>query len=91
MKEWANRCPIILVPTTYYRTPTQHFRDIGISTVIWANHNMRTSMTAMQETTKQIFESESLEDVEKRIVTVKDVFELTGEDKLKNDEEKYSK
>ena len=48
-------------------------------------------MTAMQETTKQIFESESLEDVEKRIVTVKDVFELTGEDKLKNDEEKYSK
>jgi phosphoenolpyruvate mutase len=91
MKEWDNRCPIIIVPTKYYRTPTQHFRDIGISTVIWANHNMRTSMTAMQETTKQIFESESLEDVEKRIVTVKDVFELTGEDKLKNDEEKYSK
>ena len=26
-KEWANRSPVVIVPTKYYATPTQHFRD----------------------------------------------------------------
>lgn len=48
MKEWKGNCPVVIVPTKYYKTPTAHFRDIGISLIIWANHNMRAALSAMQ-------------------------------------------
>jgi phosphoenolpyruvate phosphomutase len=98
---------------------------MGISTIIWANHNMRSAITAMQDTSKvctsqtssfslplslplplllsalnslflalvssfqKIFEAQSLMPVEKKIVSVKEVFRLQGEDELKAAEAKY--
>ena len=92
MKRWDNRCPIIIVPTTYAKnTPTQHFRDIGVNNVIWANHNMRTCITAMEKTTKTIFESESINNVEPNIASIKDIFNYTKTPQLKVDEKNYSK
>ena len=63
---------------------------LELSTVIWANHNFRSCITTMRNTSKQIYEDESLENVEKNIATVKEIFTYTGEDKLKEDEIKYS-
>eukprot|EP00126_Sphaerothecum_destruens_P011632 Sdes_comp20938_c0_seq31m18462 len=40
--------PVVIVPTKYYQTPTDDFRKLGISTVIWANHNLRACVTAIQ-------------------------------------------
>jgi phosphoenolpyruvate mutase len=89
MNKWDNRCPIIIVPTKYYSTPTQHFRDINISTIIWANHNFRAAINIMKETSKQIFNDESLVNVEKKIASVNDIFNYTGEEQLKDDEKIY--
>ena len=36
-KEWGDRLPVIIVPTTYYTTPTDIFRDAKFSIIIWAN------------------------------------------------------
>lgn len=47
MKEWGDRCPVVIVPTKYYSTPTKVFRDLKISTVIWANHLMRSAVNVM--------------------------------------------
>ncbi len=47
-REWARRAPLVIVPTRYYSTPTDVFRKAGISTVIWANHLMRSAAAAMQ-------------------------------------------
>lgn len=91
MKRWDDRCPIVIVPTKYYSTPTNHFKDLGISTVIWANHNFRSCIDIMRKTSKQIFDDQSLINVEKNIATVKDIFNYTGEDDLKKDEDKYDK
>ena len=88
-KEWANRCPIVIVPTKYYTTPTDEFRDAGISVAIWANHNLRAAITAMRETSSQIFREESLVGVDGAMVTVKDVFELAGNDELAEAEKRY--
>ena len=89
MKIWDNRCPIIIVPTKYYSTPTEHFREQGISTIIWANHNMRSCITMMEKVSKDIYDNESLKNVEKNIATVKDIFAYTEEDQLKKDESNY--
>ncbi len=89
MKAWGNRCPVVIVPTKYYTTPTDHFRDLGINMVIWANHNMRTSIKAMQQTTSRILKEESLINVESNIVSVGEIFRLQGADELKDAEKKY--
>ena len=91
MEKWDNRCPIFIVPTKYYETRTEHFRDLKISTVIWANHNFRACINVIRKTSKQIFNDESLVNVESKIASVKDIFNYTGEDKLKEDEVEYAK
>ena len=59
--------PVVIVPTKYYKTPTQHFRDMGVSMVIWANHNLRASVKAIQQTTAQIYKDQSLTNVENEV------------------------
>jgi len=89
MAAWGDTCPVVIVPTNYYKTSVQVFRGAGISMVIWANHALRTSISAMQRTVASIYSSQSLLDVEKEIVPVKEVFRLQGMDELKQAEERY--
>src|SRR5258705_138621 len=49
LAEWGNRSPVVLVPTTYWRTSTEDFRARRGSMVIWANHLLRAPISAMQE------------------------------------------
>ena len=89
MAQWENRCPVVIVPTMYYRTLTSVFEDAGISMVIWANHNLRASITAMREASQRIFEEQNLTGVEGRIASVKDVFQLAGNQELAEAERRY--
>lgn len=89
MKAWKNQGPVVIVPTKYYTVPTDQFRDWGVSLVIWANHNLRASITAMQNTTQQIYKDQSLVNVENEIAAVKEVFRLQKDDELKEAEKKY--
>ncbi|KRX01412.1 Pyruvate/Phosphoenolpyruvate kinase-like domain [Pseudocohnilembus persalinus] len=89
MKAWNNQLPVIIVPTNYYTTPTDQFRDWGVSMVIWANHNMRSAVGAMQQVTNQIYKDQSLVNVENNIVPVKEVFRIQDEPELKDAESKY--
>jgi len=89
MAAWGDTCPVVIVPTNYYKTPVQVFREAGISTVIWANHALRASVAAMQRAVACIHETQSLLSVEKDIVSVKEIFRLQGMDELKHAEERY--
>ena len=88
-RRWANRAPVVIVPTTYYPTPTDLFRQAGVATVIWANHLMRSSITAMRETAKRIHDDQSLNEIEGRIATVKDIFHLMRNAELEEAERRY--
>lgn len=89
MKAWENMGPIVIVPTMYYKTPTKVLEDTGVSLIIWANHMLRSSIKAMQNTASRIFNDRSLIAVEPEIVTVKEVFRLQNADELKEAEKKY--
>ncbi|EGR29470.1 phosphoenolpyruvate phosphomutase, putative [Ichthyophthirius multifiliis] len=89
MNEWKNKSPVIIVPTNYYKTPTSEFRNWGVSMVIWANHNMRSAVKSMQETSRKIYNEESLMGVEENVAKVKEVFRLQGENELKEADKKY--
>lgn len=91
MNVWDNRKPVIIVPTKYYTTPTDTFRELECSMVIWANHNIRTSIQAMQNVTKRIFETQSLQSIEDEnmVVSVNEIFRLTQQSELKDAEKVY--
>jgi phosphoenolpyruvate phosphomutase len=82
-REWAGRGPLVIVPTKYYSTPTDVFRQAGISTVIWANHLLRGAASTMQAIAQEIHSSETLVNVEDRVATVNEIFRL-------QDAEEYS-
>ena len=88
-REWANRAPVVIVPTKYYQTPTDAYRDAGISLAIWANHNLRAAITAMRETSRRIHDEQSLAGVEPAVAGLNDIFDLAGNAELIEAERRY--
>ncbi len=89
MKEWAGRCPVVIVPTMYYATPTDAFSDADVSMVIWANHALRAAIGAMKSVVQQIHDDQTLLGVEDSLPTVKDVFDLQNNQELVAAEGRY--
>ncbi len=88
-REWDNRCPLVLIPTKYYRTPTDRFREVGASLVIWANHNLRAAISSMREVSRRLKDEETLITVEDEVARLGDVFALAGNDELEQAEVRY--
>ena len=89
MREWGDRGPVVIVPTRYYATPTEVFRDAGCAMVIWANHLLRAAVRAMQDTAAQLAKHQNLLSVEDRIAPVEEIFRLQGAGELKRAEARY--
>jgi phosphoenolpyruvate phosphomutase len=88
-RQWDRRAPVIIVPTMYYKTPTELFRDAGVSCVIWANHSLRAAISAIRHVTRSIQKQESVAHIEHQIASLDDVFHLTNEFEVQAAELKY--
>ena len=88
-REWGNRCPVVIVPTKYYATPTDVFRQHGFSMVIWANHMLRAAVATMQKTARALKESEHLLSIEDKVAPVSEIFRLQNAAELLEAEERY--
>jgi phosphoenolpyruvate phosphomutase len=88
-KEWGDRLPVVIVPTKYYSTPTEVFRQYGFSVAIWANHVLRAAITGMQRVAGTIVKAESLMGVEDSVASVAEIFRLQGEKELEEAERRY--
>jgi phosphoenolpyruvate phosphomutase len=88
-RAWDKPCPLIIVPTMYYSTPAEVFEQAGIRIAIWANHNVRASISAMQSLCRRIYSERSVANVEDQIVSIKEVFRLQRADELMAAEERY--
>jgi phosphoenolpyruvate phosphomutase len=87
--EWDRPTPLIVVPTTFSQTPAPVFADAGFRAVVWANHNLRSSIAAMQATCRQIFEEQSVTGVTGRIAPLREIFRLQDADELIEAEKQY--
>lgn len=90
-RAWGSQLPVVIAPTTYFRTPLDRFADMRVSVVIWANHLVRASVHAMQSCAEHLVKTGSPIGMENRLVAVSDVFKLTGVDELMRAEQMYSK
>lgn len=89
MDLWDGRCPVVIVPTTYYKTNTDLFIEKNIRLVIWANHMIRSSVKTMQETASKLFENETLIGLEDSFVPVSEIFRLQNNSELEEAESRY--
>ncbi len=86
---FEGRCPVVIVPTMYASTPTEVFEAAGVNLVIWANHLIRSSITAMQAAARQIHSERSVAGLEDRIASVKEIFRLQNAAELEEAEARY--
>lgn len=91
VKKWKGTLPIVAIPTTYYNVTARDFASHGIRMVIYANQGLRASIRAMDETFRAIKETGSTAAVEGSIAPMKEVFELQGMNRLKDEEKKFSR
>lgn len=89
LDEWANRHPVILIPTKYHTTPTEVFAQRRVSALIWANHLVRAAIVAMQATAARIQRERSVTGVEEGIAPLAEVFRLQGDEELRAAEERF--
>lgn len=89
LARWENRAPIVLVPTKYWRTPTEEFRQRKSSIVIWANHMLRSSIVAMQETARRVHTEQALTTVEPAVAPLDELFRLQRDAELEQAEQRY--
>lgn len=89
MRHWNNQCPIIIVPTSYYKTPTLEFENMGVSLILWANHMVRASVLQMQKVSLEIFRNRSVASLDSEIVSLKEIFRLQQTDELERAEKIY--
>ncbi|HEX6811540.1 MAG TPA: phosphoenolpyruvate mutase [Planctomycetota bacterium] len=88
-KAWDRKTPVVIVPTRYYSTPTDVYRDAGFSMVIWANHLLRSAVGAMQRTAARIATDQNLLAIEDEVVSVAEIFRLQGAEELAAAEQRY--
>lgn len=89
MRQWQNRKPVIIVPTTYCQTPTEVFEKAGISLAVWANQTLRASISAMKQVTQKIFIEGTVSGAEPNIATVSEIFRLQNMQEFKDAETLY--
>jgi phosphoenolpyruvate phosphomutase len=90
---WTGRARLVLVPTAYPEMTEPRIRALGgkVAIVIYGNHAIRASVAAMRETFRTIRAEGGMENVQRRIASVEEIFALQDMGKVKEDEQKYLK
>lgn len=87
---WYNKKPVLIVPTTYYNTTINKFKEAKISLILCSNQMIRSSILAMKNISEALFNGTELFDLEKKMIPIKYVLDLMHYNKLQDDEQKYS-
>ena len=89
-ERWPGQVPLVIVPTAYPELTETKVRALGkIAIVIYANHAVRAAVTAMREVFAAIRRDGGIHQVDRRIASVDDIFELQRVAAMKTAEKKY--
>ena len=86
---WDFSAPLIICPTSYPMITLEEIEKLGIKMVIYANQGLRASLKAMNEICSLIAKEGRLDTINDRIMTMDEVFELQGMNRMKEEEEVY--
>ena len=89
-KAWPGTIPLTIVPTAYPDLTEAKARALGkIGIIIYANHAVRAAVTAMRDIFAAIRRDGGIHEIDKRIVTVEEIFDLQRVPAMKAAEKRY--
>lgn len=92
VRAWKGRAPIVIVPTAYPEMNAERIRALGkIKMVIYGNHAVRASVTAMKNVFAAILKDGGIHNVNSEMVSVEEIFRLQGMDRVKANETRFLK
>jgi phosphoenolpyruvate phosphomutase len=83
---WKGTTPLVVVPTTYDTVKISELVSHNIKMVIYANQTLRTAHMAMKELLQKMIKAESISELDKKMSTMQQIFELQEMYNLKNQE-----
>ena len=87
---WTGAAPLVLVPTAYPEMTVQRMRATGkVGMAIWGNHTVRAAVTAIQDVYRRILAEGGIQEVDKDIVPVGEIFRLQDMDEVKDIERRF--
>jgi phosphoenolpyruvate phosphomutase len=87
---WNGSVPIVIVPTAYPQmTEARALALQKVKMLIYGNHAIRASVTAMQKVFAQIIADGGIHKVDKDIVPVSEIFRLQKMDEVKANEKRF--
>ncbi|MGC2414280.1 MAG: phosphonopyruvate hydrolase [Stellaceae bacterium] len=89
-ERWGAQIPLVIVPTAYPQLTEAKVKALGkIAIVIYANHAVRAAAQAMRETFAAIRRDGGIHQIDQRIATVEDIFNLQRVGAMKAAEKRY--
>ncbi|KAL2212108.1 phosphoenolpyruvate phosphomutase [Sarocladium strictum] len=89
-KAWDGTVPLVIVPTNY---PSLGFDEVAalskVGLIICGNHAVRAAVGAMRKVFASILQTRGLSSVEGEIPSVKEIFELQGDSKMRGIEKDF--
>ena len=71
--------PIVVVPTSFNQVTEEEFKKRGVNIVIYANQLTRSAFPAMQQTAEDILRYHRAQEVDSRLMPIKDIITLIDE------------
>ncbi|HLE50399.1 MAG TPA: phosphoenolpyruvate mutase [Patescibacteria group bacterium] len=75
-RKFANRVPLVVVPSSYNHVTEDEFQKVGINIVIYANHLLRSAYPAMVKTAESILDTGRSLLADQYCMPIKDVISL---------------
>ncbi|ADG94591.1 phosphoenolpyruvate phosphomutase [Arcobacter nitrofigilis DSM 7299] len=76
IREYNEFVPIVAVPTSYNKITALELSKAGVNIVIYANHMLRAAYPGMMSVAKTILENDRSYEVEKSLLSIKDILNL---------------
>lgn len=90
VRAWNGKAGIVIIPTAYPEMNEARIKDLGkISVVIYGNHAVRASVTAMKNVFARILKDRGIHNIDKDIVSVEEIFRLQKMDEVKANEKEF--
>ena len=74
--QFANRKPLVVVPSSYNKTRENDLIEHGVNVVIYANQLLRSSYPSMLETAKSILSNERSFESTQNMMSIKEILNL---------------
>ena len=78
-REKDKTTPIVVVPTSFNSVKEDEFAKRGVNIVIYANQLTRSAFPAMQQTAVDILKNHRAQEVDERLMSIKDIITLIDE------------